>query len=106
MRELHFGHTKIGDGRPDGEVRDRDADHQPKREQRIHQGLAPFGLLLTEMPIDVERLWVERHVGEQHVVHLGHRARVPVLEELADREVFEIESPALVTNHRCLRHEF
>jgi hypothetical protein len=105
MREFHFGHSKIGDGRPDGKVGDRDADHQPEREQRIHQGLAPFGLVLTEMPIDVERLRVECHVGEQHVVHLSHRARVPVLEQFADREVFEVESSALVTNRRCLRHD-
>ena len=29
---------------------------------------------LAEMPVDVQRLRIERHVGEQHVVHLRHGA--------------------------------
>ena len=59
------------------------------------------------MPVDVQRLRIERHVGEQHVVHLRHGARVAVLVGLADLEILEIEAAALVpldrVNHRFLR---
>ncbi len=71
---LHVRHAEIGDGGADRHVRHLDADHQAEREQRVHQRLAPFGLGLAEMPVDVQRLRIERHVGEQHVVHLRHRA--------------------------------
>jgi len=57
----------------------------------------------TWMPIDVQRLRIERHVGEQHVVHLRHRARVAVLGGLADLEILEKEAAALVP-HRRVRH--
>ena len=30
--------------------------------------------VLAEVPVDVQRLRIERHVGEQHVVHLRHGA--------------------------------
>src|SRR5712691_7151866 len=49
MREFHLGHAEIGDGSADREVVDHDADHQAEREQRVHQRLAPLGLLLAEM---------------------------------------------------------
>src|SRR6266852_3621879 len=94
MRELDLGHAQIGDRGPHREVVDRDADHQPEREQRVHQRLAPFGLLLAEMPVDVQRLRVERHVGEQHVVRLRHRAGEAMLEGLAERKILEIEPAA------------
>ena len=59
------------------------------------------------MTIDVQRLRIERHVGEQHVVHLRHGARVAVLVGLADLEILEIEAAALVPldrfSHRFLR---
>src|ERR1700724_3421275 len=74
--KLHLGHAEIGDSGADREVVDHDPDHQAEREQRVHQRLAPFGLLLAEMPVDVQRLRVERHIGEQHVVHLGDGARI------------------------------
>src|SRR5260221_9361132 len=58
------------------------------------------------MPVDVERLRVERHVGEQHVVHLRHGAAVAVLEHLAGDEVVEIDAAALVTlGRRGLGHD-
>ena len=50
----------------------------------------------AEMPVDVQRLRIERHVGEQHVVHLRDRAGVAVLVELADLEILEIQAAALV----------
>ena len=81
---------------------DRHADHQAEGEQRIHQRLAPFGLLLAEMPVDVQRLRIERHVGEQHVVHLGDGAVVAVLEHLAGDEIVEIDAAALVPLRRDL----
>ena len=77
---------------------------RPEREQRIHQRLAPFGLLLAELPVDVQRLRVERHVGEQHVVHLGDGARIAVLDGLAGDEILEIEPAALVPNGCLLGH--
>ncbi len=101
--EAHVGHAEIGDGGADGHVGDLDADHQAEREQRVHQRLAPLGLGLAEVAVDVQRLRIERHVGEQHVVHLRHRARVAVLVELADLEVLEIEAAALVPLRR-VRH--
>ena len=94
--EFHVGHAEIGDGGADRHVGDLDADHQAEREQRVHQRLAPFGLLLAEMAVDVQRLRIERHVGEQHVVHLRHGAGVAVLVELADLEILEIQPAALV----------
>src|SRR5262245_32914988 len=48
------------------------------------------------MAIDVQRLRVQRHVREQHVVHLRDRARERVLVEVADHEVVEIDAAALV----------
>src|SRR5262245_11959891 len=48
------------------------------------------------MAVDMQRLRIERHVGEQHVVHLRHRARVAVLVSLADFKILEIESATLV----------
>src|SRR6185437_2220732 len=98
--EAHVRHAEIGNGRSDGHVGDLDADHQAEREQRVHQRLAELGLGLAEMAIDVQRLRVERHVGEQHVVHLRHRARVAVLVELADLHVLEIEAAAPVPLRR------
>src|ERR1019366_3577643 len=68
--KFHVGHAEIGDGGADRHVGNLDADHQPKREQRIHQRLAPLGFGLAEVAVDVQRLRVERHVGEQHIVHL------------------------------------
>ena len=94
--EFHVGHAEVGDGGADCHVGHLDADHQAEREQRVHQRLAPLGLLLAEVPVDVQRLRVERHVGEQHVVHLRHRAAVAVLGERADREILEIEAAARV----------
>jgi hypothetical protein len=37
-------------------------------------------------------------IGEQHVVHLGHRAPQPVLGERAHFEVLEVEAAARVAN--------
>ena len=55
---------------------------------------------LAEMPVDVQRLRVERHVGEQHVVHLRHGAAQRVLVEVADDEVVEIDAAARVALDR------
>src|ERR1700728_4831124 len=104
MGEFHLGHPEIRDRGAHGKGADRHADHQAKREQRIHQRLSPFGLLLAEMPVDMERLRVERHVGEQHVVHLGDGARIAVLDQLAGHETLEIEAAALVPHGCLLRH--
>src|SRR5262249_51819005 len=59
---------------------------------RVHQRLAPFGLLLAKVPVDVKRLRVERHVGEQHVVHLRHGAAQAMLVDAADYEIVEVEA--------------
>ena len=99
--KFHFGHAEIGDGGADRQVIDHDADHQAEREQRIHQRLSPFRFLLAEMAVDVERLRIERHVGEQHVVHLRHRPGERMLVEAADLEVVEIDASALVTGCYC-----
>ena len=50
--------------------------------------------------VDVQRLRVQRHVGEQHVVHLRHGARERVLVEVADHEIVEIDAAALVATDR------
>ena len=102
--KLHIGHAEIGDRSTDRHIRDLDADHETEGEQGIHERLAPFGFGFAEVPVDMERLRIERHVREQHVVHLCDRARVAVLVGLADLEVLEIEAAALMTldrsNHR------
>ena len=97
-------HAEIGDCGADRQVRNRHADHEAEREQRVHQRLAPLGLLLAEMSVDMQGLRVERHVREQHVVHLRHRAPVTMFDDLADFEVLEIHSAPLVTHRRCERH--
>src|SRR5215472_7049147 len=56
------------------------------------------------MPVDMERLRIERHVGEQHVVHLRDGAGVAVLDGFARDEVLKIEAAALVPCRRLLRH--
>src|SRR5580704_7560477 len=52
MGKFHVAHPEIGDRRADGEITHRHADHQSEREQRVHQRLAPLGLLLAKMPVD------------------------------------------------------
>src|SRR5450830_1638400 len=101
--KFHVGHAEIGNRGADRHVGNLDANHQPEREQRIHQRLAPLGLGLAKVAVDMQRLRVERHVGEQHVVHLRHGAGVAVLVELADLEILEIKAAALVSLN-CLRH--
>src|SRR5262245_5573346 len=96
MREFHIGHAEIGDGGAHRHVGDLDADHQPECEQRVHQRLAPFGLLFAEVAIDVEGLRIEGHVGEQHVVHLRHGAAQRMLVDVPDHEVVEIDTAARV----------
>src|SRR5690348_7196150 len=103
VRKFDVGHAEIGDGGADRHVRDLDADHQPEREQRVHQRLAPFGLLLAKMPVDVQRLRIERHVGKQNVVHLGDGACVAMLDDFARHEVLEVKPAALVPDYRVLR---
>src|SRR5690606_1008684 len=55
------------------------------------------------MRVDVQRLGIERHVGEQHVVHLRHGSREAMADELADAEVFEVEPAARMRTAVCLR---
>ena len=65
----------------------RNADHQAEREQRIYRsGLPPFRRR-RELLVDMQGLRIQCHVGEQHVVHLRHRAGQPVLDQLADGEI-------------------
>ena len=103
IAELDVGHSEIGDGRADRHVGHLDADHQAEREQRVHQRLAPFGLGLAEMSVDMQRLRIERHVGKQHVVHLRDGTGVTVLVKLADLHILEIKAAALVPLYR-FRH--
>ena len=56
----------------------------PRVKSEFISGLAPFGLGGAEMRVDVKGLRVQRHVREQHVVHLGHRARQPMADGRAD----------------------
>src|SRR5579863_4550591 len=51
---------------------------------------------------DMAALGVQRHVGEQHVVHLRDGAGQPVAEDLADREGLEIEAAARMAKELCL----
>src|ERR1700730_15143519 len=104
MRKFDVGHAEICNRGADGHVRDLDANHQPEREQRVHQGLAPFRLLLAKVPVDMKRLRIERHVGEQHVVHLSDGPGIAVLDGLAWHEILEIEAAALVPHSRLFRH--
>ena len=50
----------------------------PRVKSEFMSGRAPFRLGRAEMRVDVQGLRVQRHVGEQHVVHLGHRPRQAV----------------------------
>ncbi len=67
--------------------------------------MAPFGFSFAEVPVDMERLWIERHVREQHVVHLRDRARVAVLVGFADFEVLEVETATLMKLNRS-NHQY
>src|ERR1700722_17736034 len=91
-REDDIRHAEIGNGRADRSVVHGNADHQPEREQGIHQRPAPFGFSRAKMRVDVQRLRVQRHVGEQHVVHLGDGAGQPVAKHLANRKRLKIEA--------------
>src|SRR6516164_5421629 len=103
--KFDIGHAEIGDGGADRHVRYLDADHEAEREQRVHQRLSPVGFGLAEMTVDVQRLRIERHVGEQHVVHLRHGARVSMLVCLADVEILEKETATFVPLD-CFNHRF
>jgi hypothetical protein len=48
------------------------------------------GLGRAEMRVDMKRLGIERHVGEQHVVHLRDCPRQAVAEHLAHAKVLEV----------------
>src|ERR1700730_10065312 len=83
---------------------DHDADHQPERKQRVHQGLSPFRFVFAEMTVDMQRLRIERHIREQHVVHLSDGAGERMLIEAAHDEIFEIKASPLVTHNRLIAH--
>jgi hypothetical protein len=82
-----------------------DANHETEGEKGVHERLAPLGFGLTEMAINVQRLWIERHVGEQHVVHLRHGARITMLVTLADLEIFKVQAAAFVPLNRLNHHD-
>src|SRR4051812_16338519 len=44
------------------------------------------------MPVDVERLRIQRQGGEQHVVHFSHGPPQRVMEELRQLKILEIKS--------------
>jgi hypothetical protein len=44
----------------------------------------------------MERLRVQGHVGEQHVIHLRHRPGQAVMDGSADSEILEIEAASRV----------
>lgn len=92
--EAHLGHAEISDRGAIGGIGDRNANHQAKRENRINERLSPFGFGGAEMRVDMERLRIERHVREQHVVHLCDGAREPMGEYMTDAEILEIEAAA------------
>jgi len=82
-----------------------DADHQAEREQRVHQRLAPFGLLLAEVPVDMSAACGLSVMLENSMLSIWvDGARIAVLGELAGNEVLEIEPAALVPNGRRFRH--
>jgi hypothetical protein len=56
------------------------------------------------VPVDVQGLRIERHVGEQHVVHLRDRARQRMLVELAGHEIVEVKPAARVAGGGRLLH--
>jgi hypothetical protein len=89
MRERRLRHAEVGDRRAERGIVDRDADHQAEREQRIDQRLAPLALR-REIEIDMQRLRVERHDREEHVVALGDAALQRVPEDLSRSEFLEI----------------
>src|SRR5580700_11431117 len=107
-RKRNIRHAEIGDGRADRGVVDGNADHQPEREQGIHDRPPPFGFGRAKMRVDMQRLRVQRHVGEQHVVHLGDGARQPVAEHLADRKALKVKAATRMAKssglHGCSDH--
>ena len=66
-------------------------DHEPEREQAVHDALPELGLL-GELVIEMERLRVVGERAEQNVVVLAHRAPQRVVEHLADLELFEVQA--------------
>ena len=78
-------------------VVDRDADHQPEREEAVHQRLTPLGLRLREVAVDVERLRVEGEGREEDIVHLGHRPPDLVAEQAPDLELLVVQAGHLGT---------
>ena len=73
----------------------------PSVNSEFISGSHPLGLVLAEMPIDMQRLRVKRHVGEQHVVPPSHGAPQAMLVDVADRKVLEIEAAS--AGCRCPR---
>src|SRR5262249_3525492 len=73
---------------------------------RIHQRLTPFGFLGAEVAVDVKRLRIERHVREQHVVHLRNGSSQTVLVDVTNDEIIEVHAPTRVPlrfSHLVLR---
>ena len=67
--------------------------------------LIPYPVVTVDMgqylqrskdPRDMERLWIERHIRKQHIVHLRDRAAQSMLVEMAYDKVIEIEPSARV----------
>jgi hypothetical protein len=48
------------------------------------------------MGVDMERLRIERHVGEQHIIHLRDGSRQPVLDHGADDKILVKNTASLV----------
>jgi hypothetical protein len=91
LREAHVGHAEVRDGGAERGVADRDADHQPEREQAVHDALPELGLLANSWSrCSGCGLWVS--AAEQDVVVLAHGAPQRVLEHLADLELLEVQA--------------
>ena len=66
---------------------------RPSVNREFISGL-PHSVSSRRTAVDVQRLRIERHVGEEHVVHLRHRAAQAVLVEQSGRKILEIHPAA------------
>src|SRR5690554_247938 len=102
VRKLHLGEPEVGHDGSLRELSDGCPDQGCEGEHRVHQALAER-LLRRPGGIQVQRLRVHGHGGEQHVVCLRHRATGPVQVAGAQLELFVVQAPLLDEDRKSTR---
>ena len=100
-RKFDVGHAEIGDGLPTVRSLTDMPIIRPSVNSEFISGRPHSVSCGAKCGVDVQRLRIQRHVGEQHVIHLRDGRRVAVLDHLAGDKILEI-TPLRSCRRRCV----